>query len=296
MNYTILLDKLNYYGIQGNALKWIESYLTGRQQKVTIKSHAGTTSSRWATIQHGVPQGGILSPILFSLYVNDIAVNIPKTSNATQFADDTSIAVYGNTSKELEENVSETMTALNSYFRANKLKSNEDKSVIMKYRTKSNKRDNNEQVDCKFLGFQLDYLLNWKSHTRLLGNHLNSACFALRLISKQTSRSITKMVYFATIHSKIAYGIILWGGSTNAEMIFKKQKRAIRILGNCRRRSSCKRLFKNLKILTPQVIHRNYKFSFLSKATRKCSRFKKMYTHVILETSKIFKYQKVGLR
>ena len=72
LSHDILLDKLNLYGIGPNALKWIENFLRGRTQYVKI----GATSSNWRTMTCGVPQGSVLGPILYAVYVNDITLAV----------------------------------------------------------------------------------------------------------------------------------------------------------------------------------------------------------------------------
>ena len=86
VNHEILLDKLQYYGIRGTALKWFQSYLNDRMQCTEI----GNTQSDLKYVKCGVPQGSILGPLLFLLYINDIVLS-SNTFKFTLFADDTSL-------------------------------------------------------------------------------------------------------------------------------------------------------------------------------------------------------------
>ena len=86
VNHDILIKKLKHYGIRGNVLNWFRSYLSGKSQYVTVNGH----SSDLLPISRGVPQGSVLGPMLFLIYVNDLP-NISKVLQFYLFADDTSI-------------------------------------------------------------------------------------------------------------------------------------------------------------------------------------------------------------
>jgi hypothetical protein len=94
VNHEILLNKLEFYGIQGKFKTLIESYLTGRYQKVTLNTNtASNSSSKWELIKNGVPQGSILGPLFFLSYINDLPKIITKNNSIVLFADDTSLLI-----------------------------------------------------------------------------------------------------------------------------------------------------------------------------------------------------------
>ena len=95
LEHSILLKKLEHYGIRGLALKWFESYLTDRHQFVTING----VDSCPRSIQYGIPQGSILGPLLFVIYINDLP-NISNLAKFILYADDANIIVTGNTEEE----------------------------------------------------------------------------------------------------------------------------------------------------------------------------------------------------
>jgi len=92
VNHEILLNKLEFYGIQGKFKTLVESYLTGKYQKVTLNINTTTnSSSKWKLINNGVPQGSILGPLFFLFYINDLPKIITKNNSIVIFADDTSL-------------------------------------------------------------------------------------------------------------------------------------------------------------------------------------------------------------
>jgi hypothetical protein len=94
INHKVLLDKLEFYGIEGKFKTLIESYLTGRHQKVALSNISDSNhSSKWEVIKCGVPQGSILGPLFFLFYINDLPKILNKDNNVVLFADDTSIII-----------------------------------------------------------------------------------------------------------------------------------------------------------------------------------------------------------
>jgi hypothetical protein len=94
--------------------------------------------------------------------------------------------------------------------------------------------------DTKFLGLLVDSTLFWKPHIEQVLHNLSIACYALRSIKPYMSQEVIKMVYHAYFHSTMLYGIIFWGNSTDSKIIFKMQKRAIRIITDSKNRDSCR--------------------------------------------------------
>ena len=126
VNHDILISKLDHYGIRGTANNWFASYLSNRSQYVSILGFDSTTN----TISHGVPQGSVLGPLLFLIYINDLHVAI-KHSKVYHFADDTNLLNIGNSAKQIQKYVNADLKTLYQWLLANKISLNCDKTEVI---------------------------------------------------------------------------------------------------------------------------------------------------------------------
>ena len=132
IKHDILLSKLNHYGVRGLALEWFRNYLSGRQQYV----HCNNVDSEVENIStFGVPQGSVLGPLLFIIYINDLHKCL-KYSNCVQFADDTTIYVTGESLNDTFKYLNNDLTTLVEWFKANCLSLNLPKTKYMFFHTK----------------------------------------------------------------------------------------------------------------------------------------------------------------
>ena len=123
VNHNILLQKLNHYGIRGTALNWFESYLSGRLQYVSINGHSSSVGG----INCGVPQGSVLGPLLFLIYINDLP-NSSRILSFFLFADDTNIYFESDNVTELKYKINKELQKVKSWLEVNKLSLNIDKT------------------------------------------------------------------------------------------------------------------------------------------------------------------------
>ena len=169
VNHNIVLDKLYVYGIRGIAHEWFINYLSNRTQSVNY--HECVSDSK--TLKCGVPQGSILGPLLFLIYINDLP-SVSTLFMPILFADDTNLFCNGQNLDDLVQKINIEMEKIYFWVKANKLSLNVDKTNFMLFTPKHFSRSMGniyingtciiEVTETKFLGVIIDYKLNWSSH------------------------------------------------------------------------------------------------------------------------------------
>lgn len=134
VNHGILLQKLNIYGIRGICLQWIDSYMRDRKQFVSVDGEI----SDHLNISHGVPQGSILGPLLFLLYINDFNQST-KSSTTIHFADDTTVLFYDRSIRKLKKSMTSESNCLFDWFCANRLSMSADKTELILFQSRRKK-------------------------------------------------------------------------------------------------------------------------------------------------------------
>ncbi len=262
INHNILLKKLDSYGIRGLANDLIKNYLINRSQFVELDG----VSSDYLGINCGVPQGSILGPILFLLYVNDM-YTCAKLLKFFLFADDTTIVFSSSDINCLINTVNAELVHLTDWFALNKLSLNISKTNYMIFKNsniESFKNDlflNGEVLTrvhtVKFLGVQIDDKLSWKNHTDMIGKKLSSAIFIIRRIRYKINQKTAQNLYNTLILPHITYCNVVWGNAYKSytSNIGRLQKRALRLCYNGRLLKSDE-LFSATKKLSLENIHK----------------------------------------
>ena len=252
VNHNILTNKLQYYGIRGTPLEWFKSYLNNRNQRVRVDK----TVSSCKPIECGVPQGSVLGPILFLLFINDIA-SLDISGKICLFADDTCFTWSSPDTTALHRTISSDLINIKTWCDSNYLCLNVSKTKVLSYKsTLLPFQLDNTTIDVvdsvKFLGLVVDNYLKWDLHIDALAKKLSSACFALRSVANVLNLSTSRTVYYALFESHLRYALPFWGAccATQFERIFKLQKRAVRYSLRLTSRAHCRDLFKRYKILT----------------------------------------------
>lgn len=230
---------------------------TGRPIPSSSPPISSYTYSSSLQVQAGVPQGSVLGPLLFLLYMNDI-ISADLRAFLTLFADDTTILVSGLNIADVLAKAAEVMSFIQNWFKTNKLCLNQTKTSYIYFNSphsslphiKTLNLSISPTAEVKFLGLVVDSKLTWKTHIQSLISKLSKAVFAVNSVRRNVSFSTALLSYFSYFHSVMSYAIVYWGYSPEVKSVFRLQKRAVRaVFGFCRR-TSCKSIFKDSKILT----------------------------------------------
>ena len=238
VNHNILLQKLEHYGIRGVVLKWFQSYLEDRKQFVSI----GNVRSDTSYISCGVPQGSVLGPLLFLLYINDIQ----KSSDLLDFhlfADDSSLFYSAKSLSELESIITCQLSHVHKWLCANKLSLNIEKSSFVIFHPTQKKLDYNVQIflndlsikreyTIKYLGITIDCNLNWKSHVAEISKKIKRNIGVICKLRNFVNSHILKNLYYSLIYPYLIYGIVVWGNTytSSTNPLFLLQKKLVRII------------------------------------------------------------------
>lgn len=248
------------YGVKNINLKWFQSYLINREQFVSFSDKRSSNLN----IICGVPQGSILGPLLFLLYVNDLK-NSTSFLRPIMFADDTNLFYSNKCIKTLFKQSNEELKRIHEWFIANKLSLNVTKTKYLLFHKKRMSENlplklpklsiNNEVIkreeSLQFLGVTIDENLSWDEHIKFLENKVSKNIGILYRARKVLTKMCLKNIYFSFIHSYLHYANISWAscGRTKLKRLASLQKKAVRLICNKEMFSSSKPLFQNLKIL-----------------------------------------------
>ena len=257
VNHQILLSKLYHYGIRGVSNKWFHSY---RHQKVSLN---GESSSR-LPITYGVPQGSILGPLLFLIYINDMH-HAMKFSTIYHFADDTNLLYSCKYFKTLRKSLNTDLALLYEWLCANRLSLNASKTEFIVFRPLCHKANHErlilklhhsklfESSKIKYLRLILDNKLSWKWHIAELSKKLSSAVGMLYKIRNFCPLPVLRSLYFSIFNSHLSYGLAVWGNAHRSliSKIKSLQKRAIKCIASSNEvHKHINDMHYNLKILT----------------------------------------------
>ena len=296
---SILLDKLKKIGLSSSAISWFRSYLTNRKQQVSIRQ----TLSNERYLSVGVPQGSILGPLLFLIYIDDV-VQVLKQSNVIMYADDTTLYVVGSSYNELQITLQHELNVLGNWIRTNKLQLNVDKTKLMIIGSKqklNSCHDNDISItyngieiehcaSFKCLGVVIDKHLLWHDHVNSVCRKIYAGLAMLKRIRPFVEDDTLKLLYSCLIQSQMDYCCEIWGDrfNTHIERITKLQKRAARLILMCNIYTPSKDLFSRLRWqpFTQRIVY--FRAVFVYKCLNNISaRYYDDYFHEISETHTI---------
>ncbi|KAG6463038.1 hypothetical protein O3G_MSEX013626 [Manduca sexta] len=280
VSIPILLRKLECIGIRGTALDWFSSYLNKRYQRVKI----GSAMSQVLPICYGVPQGSILGPTLFSIYMNDILrLQIPG-ANVVCYADDT-VAIFSGPSWEIVRDISERgVRQLNEWLNINLLTLNANKTKFVTFHKTRVSNPHSlqnlkihtcgananslhlqlcacntiDRVDCiKYLGILIDENVRFKKHILSLVGRTRKIIYIMKTLRRLVNKDILLLVYTALCQSILYYGISVWGGSykTNMMVLERAQRAVLKVMLSKPFRFSTDDLYNESKVLRVRQLY-----------------------------------------
>mgnify|MGYP000297251403 CR=1 FL=1 len=264
LNHKILIHKLSYYGVTGMALNLLNNYLTNRKQYVEFEEFKSTL----ANIQTGVPQGSILGPLLFIIYINDLST-VSDLFDPIMYADDTTLISSllniqrANITQNVNLNINKELNKISKWMRLNKLSLNENKTKFMIFHYPQKRvlipemEINNTVIECvenfNFLGIVIDKHLSWKDHIDKIASKLSQTTGVMNRIKEFLPTHILQTIYNSLVLPHLNYGILLWGHKSIR--ISQLQKRSVRIVSHSKFIAHTDPIFKNLKLLKLKDIY-----------------------------------------
>ena len=274
VDHEILLRKLDCYGIRGHANMFFRSYLTNRRQFTT----ANGVQSDIDIVKCGVPQGSVLGPLFFLLYINDIYRALG--CNAVRlFADDTSLLSSGRNLNDVIIQAKELFHKLYHWCVANKLSINSDKTNFVLFHMKNKPVPNDfDRIETNhmtirrvkivnYLGLVIDENLCWNAHVDFVCTSLLKYFGIFNHIKSFITTRIARQLYFAFINSRINYGIEVYGHCADEHLskLQTLQNKLLKLLLKLDRRTSTNQLHRDLSLLKVSDIHAVSLLCFVNK-------------------------------
>ena len=274
MDHSILLTKLSYYGFRGKIIEVLKSYLSNRRQIVNVNNNI----SDELPVTVGVPQGSVLGPLLFLIYINDLPL-ISERSDFLIYADDTTITLSEDNVYQLCESLSSDLSIINEWMKANLLTINLSKTFYTVISLSNipgniqitlNGTELNYSQEFKFLGVIIDNKLTFKSHIKEISRKISKSVGIIRKISF-FPRFILKSLYYTLVYPYLTYCIQAWGYvcATTLNPIIVLQKKVVRIINGSDFYAHTNNIFNNLTILKLEYIFKYHCALFIYQIQKK---------------------------
>ena len=284
--HKLLLKKLESINITGSALKMFKSYLTNRSQIVKLGNH---DQSNALPITCGVPQGSILGPLLFLIYINNIT-EINLHGHLTLYADDTCLFYFGSSIHDIITLAQDDLNSLYTWFQFNLLTINISKTCYVIFKAKNkiippfdplkiNDVPLQLKTSEKYLGLRIDSTLSWNAQIEYIKNKLSTLLGTLRNIVRCIPRILRYTIYNSLVKPHLLYLIELWGSATKTKLseLQRSQNKLIKMLFNYPFLTSTSKIYNDTKLMNIKQLYIYNTCIFINKVLNK-----KIHTNIIL--------------
>ena len=299
VDHPILLQKLYNSGIRGVMYNWVNSYLSNRKQYTVVNGVIFDLGN----VSCGVPQGSVLGPLLFLIYVNDIHKAVPD-GNLKLFADDTNLFLSGSNLQLLEKQANECLKNMEDWFIANKLTININKTFYMIYSGKNKKKKDvelklminghviNKVSSCKYLGVHIDDLAKWNIHIDYLYNKLikfTSIFFRIRSILPW---HCLHKLYYAFVYPHISYGIEVYANTSCSvlDKLCKLNNKLLRILLSANFETPVIELYNSFRLLPIPLLYESKMLIFMFNSLHNSHNLPEVFKDYFKSNSTVHKY------
>ena len=270
VSIPILLNKLDTLGIRGIPLQLFQDYLTNRKQVIKIDN----SISHEENVTFGVPQGSVLGPTLFLIYINDLCNLLLENGQIITFADDTVLLFSSNSWKHVTEAANKGFTLVTSWLDNHLLTLNLDKTKYITFTINSRTQpppnaitiqthhcNNRSTCHCnpitrtnsiRYLGVIVDQNLNWKEHVIKINNRARKLIYIFKTIRNACDIKLLIKIYSALCQSILVYGLNVWGGSSKTTMLSveRAQRIVLKVISRKKYTYPTHLLYSELGVLT----------------------------------------------